>query len=140
MVADKISAFRRFEKLHPELLSKARNLEEVSFEMVEKAVKSFELNRLIFEELDYYEEHGEVLGNHPKLRKLKMMQDSKLLDRFQALNRRNNLRTYISKDTKALKKMKQGKEKAAFAETLQGFIEERDYLETEFKLNGDNQV
>jgi len=137
LVADKITAFRKFEKIHPELQAKARKQENVSFEILEKAVKSFEMNRLIFEELDYYEEHKEVLGNHPKLRKLKMMQDSKLYDRFQALNRRNNLRTYISRDTKALKKMKSGKEKDAFAYTLQGFIEERNYLEENFKLNGE---
>lgn len=137
MVADKISAFRKFEKLHPELSRKAKEGAEIDFETLGNAVHNFELNRQIWEELDYYEEHGEVLGNHPKLRRLKLEQDISLYDRFEALNRRNNLRTYISRDTKALKKMKSGKEKDAFAFTLEGFILERDLLEKKFKLNGE---
>ncbi len=137
MVADKISAFRKFEKLHPELTKKAKAGAEIDFETLGNAVQNFELNRQIWEELDYYEEHGEVLGNHPKLRRLKLEQDISLYDRFEALNRRNNLRTYISRDSKALKKMKSGKEKDAFAFTLEGFILERDLLEKKFKLNGE---
>jgi len=137
LVADKISAFRKFEKLHPELTKKAKAGAEIDFETLGNAVQNFELNRQIWEELDYYEEHGEVLGNHPKLRRLKLEQDISLYDRFEALNRRNNLRTYISRDSKALKKMKSGKEKDAFAFTLEGFILERDLLEKKFKLNGE---
>lgn len=137
MVADKISAFRKFEKLHPELSKKAKAGAEIEFEKLATTVHSFELNRQIWEELDYYEEHGEVLGKHPKLKKIKLEQDICLYDRFQALNRRNNLRTYISRDRRALKKMKSGKEKEAFAAGLQLFILERDLLETKFKLNGE---
>jgi len=137
LVADKISAFRKFEKLHPELTKKAGTGAEIEFETLATTVHSFELNRQIWEELDYYEEHGEVLGKHPKLSKLKLAQDICLYDRFEALNRRNNLRTYISRDRKTLKKMKSGKEKEAFALALHMFILERDMLETKFKLNGE---
>lgn len=110
---------------------------EVPFKSLELNVADFELNRLIWEELDYFEEFGEVLGKHPKLKILKLKQDISLYDRFEALNRRNNLRTYISRDTKALKKMKDGKEKESFKATLDLFIIERDLLDDKFKLNGD---
>lgn len=94
------------------------------------------MNREIWAELDYYEEFGEVLGNHPKLARLKLEQDIKLYDKFEALKRRNNLRTYISRDSKVLEKMK-GKAKIAFEITLNNFILEKDLLEQKFKLNGE---
>lgn len=98
------------------------------------AVRNWENNRDIFKELDYYEENGEVLGRHRKLHHLKLAQDIDQMDRFTAKKRRDNLRTYISRDRKKLKKMKAGPAKEKFQNHLDGLITEREMLEKKHEL------
>lgn len=51
------------------------------------------------------------------------------LDKLQASNRLRTVRTYISRDSKKLRKMKAGPEKEAFSVKLNNWETERDLLE-----------
>jgi len=134
LLSDKISAFRKFESSHKGLSEAAKTGKDPALETIAGTVKSFELNRMIHEELDHYEEFGEVLGKHPKLRKIKLAQDISKLTEAKALKRRNNLRTYISRDSKKLKKMKAGAAKDKFSGRLDDFKTELELLEKRFKF------
>jgi len=70
-----------------------------------------------------------VLGKHPKLTRLKLERDVNALDKYEAGNRLRNIRTYISRDSKKLRKMKAGPEKEVFKTKLANWETERDLLE-----------
>ena len=92
------------------------------------------MNRLIHEELDHYQEFGEVLGKHPKLKKLKLEQDISRLSESKALKRRNTLRSNISRDNKKLRKLKAGEARNKFKERISLWELEKELLEKKFKL------
>lgn len=134
MISDKITAHRSFENAHKNLTEITKSKKTVDLQTIISAVRNWENNRDIFKELDYYEENGEVLGRHRKLHHLKLAQDIDQMDRFEAKKRRDNLRTYISRDRKKLKKMKSGPTKDRFQIHLDGMIREREMLEKKHEL------
>ena len=131
LVADKLTAHRLFEQQHRQLTEKAKAGAAVALEEVKASVDNFALNQLIYEELNHYEEFGEVLGKHPKLWKLKLAQEVNKLSEAKALKRRNNLRTYISRDRKKVKKMK-GEARTKFSDKLEMFRIELELLEQKY--------
>ncbi|RXG32043.1 hypothetical protein [Leeuwenhoekiella marinoflava] len=78
---------------------------EEIFNLAIKAVENFELNLEGTEELDYYQEHKEVLGKHPIFEE--RMLDKKVND-YKATylaTRRGNLKNYIGRESKKLEGM-----------------------------------
>ena len=63
LVADMLTAYENYRKAHAGLFEKitAEKLEELSKSVVENYLE----NRMIWEELDYFKEKGEILGIHP---------------------------------------------------------------------------
>lgn len=121
--------------MHKELTERVKNGGEVGqeqFSEIQTAAKSFELNQAIFDELNYYAEYGEALGNHPKLWKLKLEQDVSTYDELKAFRRRATLRANISRDNKKLGKMKPGLARNEFAKKLERYVLERDIIESKF--------
>lgn len=134
-MADKLSAHRKFEKLHEELSERVKNgpaITQKDFSKIETTAKSFQLNQAIFDELNYYAEYGEVLGKHPKLWKLNLEQEVETYDELTAFRRRATLRANISRDRSKLKKMKDGPAKNEFAKKLEKYIIERDFIDSKF--------
>jgi hypothetical protein len=135
-VADKISAHRKFERLHEELTGRIQNGETISqkdFPQVAATVNSFALNQSIYDELNHYDEFGEVLGKHPKLWKLRLEQEVGSYDKLQAYRRRNTLRANISRDKKKLNKMKvYSPEWKKFEKTLERYVLEQKIIESKF--------
>lgn len=134
-MADKISAHRKFERLHEELTGRIQNGEKISqkdFDKVAATVNSFALNQAIYDELNHYEEFGEVLGKHPELWKLKLEQEVKIYDDLQAFRRRATLRANISRDKSKLKKIKEGPARKKFVKTLERYHLEVEIIESNF--------
>jgi hypothetical protein len=132
LVSDKISTHRRFEKMHAELTQFARQNKEPGLNRVAQCAATFAENRLIHEELDYYQEEGEVLGKHPKLWEAALERDVKKLSALKSNRRLMTVRANISRDRKKLKKIK-GEGRQKFEEKLKRLELEKRLLED--KLN-----
>ncbi|MBO2546098.1 hypothetical protein J0871_16905 [Salegentibacter sp. BDJ18] len=141
MVSDKITAHRNFEAAYLELTEAAKNpstalrMTDEVFPKIKSAVNNWAVNRAIFEELDYYEEEGEVLGKHPKLWKLKIERDVRALGDLQVVRRLHTVRANVSRDRKKLKKLK-GSAKEKFEHTFNRLRLEKELLEQRYKNNG----
>lgn len=138
LVADMISAFNNYMGAREEVQQMvADGKEETLFEMAKVAVENFELNKEIREELDYYNEHGEILGNHP------IFADDMLVKKVDAMKvgdlarRKGSLRSYISRENKKLPKIKDADKKATVEAKIKGWQEELDLIEV--RLGGDGK-
>ena len=106
LVQDKFTAWRNYQKVHAALLvvtEEGKEPVEMTdadlFELAKAAIENFELNHAIYDELNYYKEHKAILGNHPIFADEVLKEKVAKLTDAAALKRRNNLRTYISRDT-----------------------------------------
>lgn len=106
LVQDKFTAWRKFRKLHAELITvtdegkEPRELDNAEiFELAKEAIGEYEKNHAIYDELNYYGEHKEILGKHPIFADKLLAEKVANLSEAKAVQRRNNLRTYISRDT-----------------------------------------
>lgn len=63
LAADKISAWERYTEAHRKLFD-CSSLEEC-YQVAHELIENVKENRLIYEELDYYRQHGTPLGKHP---------------------------------------------------------------------------
>lgn len=117
LVADKFTALEQFEAAHTEIQKLKETADpKTLFALAKKAVDNFELNREIYEELDYYKEHGEILGNHPIFADDILQRTVNAMSIQEAMKRQANLRSYISRESKKLDGIKD-KQKKANAET-----------------------
>lgn len=140
LVADKFTALEKYEAAHEQIQElKAIGSGDLSklFELGKKAVENWELNQLIYDELNHYQEHKEVLGNHPIFAD-EMLQ--KLVDAYstqEAMKRQGNLRSYISRDTKKLENIKDADKKAKAEAKLKEWQDELDLIDA--RLNADQK-
>src|SRR5690606_27785006 len=66
LVADKFTALKAYEDAYAEIQrKKAAGEEDGLFELGKTATENWEQNQLIYDELNHYQEHKEILGNHP---------------------------------------------------------------------------
>lgn len=138
LVNDAISAFYRVKEQHEELFQMAYSEdgtatdEETFYAKASELLADFELNRDIYEELDHYEQTGEVLGNHPVFGDLKLEREVAALSLEELVKAKNNLKSNISKRKKELEKLNANPEENA--ETLKKVNEKLSYFETKQKL------
>lgn len=62
LAADKISSWERYTEAHKKLFD-CSTLEEC-YQVAHSIIENFKENRLIYEELEYYKQHGTILGKH----------------------------------------------------------------------------
>lgn len=93
LVTDKFTAYRNYATKHAEALDAAdqTEAEDKLFELAYDAVKNYQLNIDIKDELDHYRDtNGKVLGKHPKLKDLKIEQEIDEMSEADLLKNRNN--------------------------------------------------
>lgn len=109
LVADMLTAWDDFKAGHTALTVVATESGEKTltsseiYELAKETIDAFELNHAIWDELEYYNEHKEILGNHPIFADEKLKEKVAGLEDAAVVNRRNNVRSYISKEKKKLK-------------------------------------
>lgn len=126
LVSDMFTAYDNFRDGRKELkaLIAAGASNEDIFEIARKTVADFELDLEIGDELEYYQEHGKILGEHPIFSDKMLAEKIETMSTVELTKRQKNLRTYVSRDTKALNKMDDGEAKIKFEEKLQTFKDE----------------
>lgn len=142
LVTDMMTAYRAFIKGQEELSVILYGDEEKGIEPQDldndqlyalggDLVKNWELNELINEELSYYGETGEILGKHPKLQQLALVNETakksnkKLSDRVKQLNKN------LINNKKKLKSAKDEKKKAEIQLRLDQYKNELEVVQAE---------
>lgn len=111
---------------------------EAIFELAKKAVANFELNIEGEEELDYYQEHKEVLGKHSIFEEY--MLEKKVADYKEAYlaTRRGLLKNYIGRDVPKLETMEEDK-KPDFIKKIKLWEQELVLLENRLEIESDKR-
>lgn len=71
-----------------------------------ETIDAFQLKQSIWDELEFYNEHKEVLGNHPIFADDQLKEKVAAMSDVDLVNRQKNVRSYISKENKKLKSAK----------------------------------
>ena len=106
---------------------------EEIFELAKKAVENFELNIQGEEELEYYKENKEVLGNHPIFEDYML---NKKVNDYKATylaTRRGNLKNYIGRESKKLEGM-EAADKAASVTKIRTWEKELALVEERMEM------
>lgn len=126
LVADKITAYKKYAALHAEALEAAdeADAEDKLYELASEAVKNYQLNIDIKDELDYYRDtEGKVLGKHPKLKNMRIEQEIDEMSEADLIKHRTNA-------MKSLPKYKDGQNPEKFEEwTLRLELTEKNLAE-----------
>lgn len=102
LAADKITAHDRYIRAHERLFD-CTTLDEC-YTTAREAIESFIENRAIFQELDYYREHGAVLGKHRIFEYLRRRQQLREMNIVDLLAEQRRLRSAIWRIDDELKK------------------------------------
>ena len=100
--ADKITAHDRYIRAHERLFD-CTTLDEC-YTTAREAIENFLENRAIFQELDYYREHGSILGKHRIFEYLHRRQQLHALNVVELLAEQRRLRSSIWRINDEIKK------------------------------------
>lgn len=106
---------------------------EEIFELAAKAVENFELNIQGQEELDYYQEHKEVLGQHPIFEDYMLQKKVADYKEKDLSKRRGLLKNYIGRESKKLPDMEE-KKKAEVIKKIKAWEKELELVEDRLEL------
>lgn len=131
LVADKFTAYNNFVEGREELkaLVALGASNDDLFEIAQKTVKEFKLNLDIYDELNYYKEHKQILGKHPIFAEKMLEASVNALGTVELTKRQKNLRSYISRDQKAFNKMEEGEAKDNFGKKIETWQAELDLVD-----------
>ena len=111
LVGKKFAHYNAYVKAHKALMVVVENEEVIDgpkiemtpeqiFELAKTAVENFELNQDIYAELNYYKEHGKILGTHPIFFERNLKAKTEEMSVPDATKRMQNLENYIRRDSK----------------------------------------
>jgi hypothetical protein len=117
LVSDKITAFHDFLEKHKELsvlvygdpengIAPSDLSNEELLVIGKEITEDYINNELIYEELNYYKEHGQVLGKHEKLQGLLAIQEVNAMTLAELRKNLKNYKQYNSRDDKKILKAK----------------------------------
>lgn len=135
LVADRITAWKKYKESHAELLKVANGESEELlsdkelYVLAEKAINSFELNQDIWDELNHYNEHGEILGKHPIFTDEALKAKVNGYSVSQLAQKKGSLRSYISKNKKKLEGAKTEDSKAKIQAKIDAWADELKLVE-----------
>lgn len=138
LVADKLTAYNAVISARAELFKQKDNQtlpQEDILALVSDAVADFQLNQNIFDELNHYKEHGEILGNHPIFEDEMLLKEVSLMSDNDAHKAHKNLATYISKEKKKLEKAKTPESKQKIQDVINGHETKRKLIAEKLGLD-----
>lgn len=120
LVADKLTAFYAVLDARAELFAGEAPIEERALELCKEAIENFELNQLIYDELNHYKEHNEILGKHPVFADEMLQREVDQLSDNKAHKAITTTQTYISKERKKLTEAKTPESKETIEAVIAG--------------------
>lgn len=115
LVADKITAYKAYVKDQADLVKHANGeldlQPDTAKNLAAQVVENFEKNREIYEELNYYKEHGKILGNHPIFKNLTIQREVDAMTAEECFKYLNASKKFISVKLQAIEKLVKSKPK-----------------------------
>lgn len=109
LVADKITAYKAYVKDQADLVKHANGELDLHADtaknLAAQVVENFEKNREIYEELNYYKEHGKILGNHPIFKNLTIQREVDAMTAEECFKYLNASKKFISVKLKDIEKL-----------------------------------
>lgn len=130
LVADKITAYKTYAAKHAEALgaADAGEAEDKLYELAAEAVKNYQNNIDIKDELDFYRDsNGKVLGKHLKLANLRITQEIGEMSEADLVKHRGNALKSVSKYAKAENKDKEAEWAFRFKLSEENLIEKYNH-------------
>lgn len=136
LVSDMLTAWDTFKEGHAALFAvtdkdgKTDAMDNaVIYELAKETIEAFQLNHAIWDELEYYNEHKEVLGNHPIFADDQLKEKVAAMSDVDLVNRQKNVRSYISKENKKLKSAKDEAAATKIKAKIQAYNQELNLLD-----------
>lgn len=109
LVADKVTAYKAYVKGQSDLVKHTNGdlalEEDEAKNLAAKVVENFEKNREIYEELNYYKEHGKILGKHPIFATLTLEREVAEMSTEECFKYLNSSKKFISVKQTALEEL-----------------------------------
>lgn len=135
LVTDKFTALENFETAREEIKALvAAGQTDALYELAATVVENWEVNQEIYDELNYYAEHKEILGKHPVFADMMLEKSVNDLSIPKLAKRQATLRTYISKETPKFDKA-EGEAKAAIGLKLAQWKKELDLVDVRLEAS-----
>jgi len=144
LVTDKLTAFYAVLDARKELfgqLDEQGNLiedaplnEERALDLCKSAVENFELNQLIYDELNHFKEHGIILGKHPVFAAEVLQREVDEMSDNDAHKAIRTINTYISKEKKKLASAKTDESTIKIQQVIEGHVTKIDLLKIKLGL------
>ena len=138
LTSDMITAFNKYMGAREEIQQMVADGKEAElFEMAKVAVENFELNKEIQDELDHYQEHGEILGNHLIFADEMLQQKVATYKTADLKSKRGNIRSYVTKENKKLALAKTEESKAIIQSKIDGHLAHIALIEARLGSDGE---
>jgi len=129
MVHDMFSAYDGYRDAYAALDPK--NSQDENLLLAATVVERYLDNRAMWEELDYYKEHTEILGKHPIFEKINLQKEIAAFTDLDLMKNLNNAKSNVTKSNKALAKAVTEEEKTEATERLTKWETRKAALEVE---------
>ena len=113
LVADKITAWNEYLDAHEQIFKihsgEILGTEEETTALAEKAVKAFDENQKIYDELNAYQTTGKVLGLHPIFKRLQLTREIEEMSTEELVKYKGSSAKYFTDNKKSLVKAEKAK-------------------------------
>lgn len=136
LVADMFTAFGKYKTALEKLNALEDQDSAESAALCETTVEEYLKNREIWDELEYYKEHGQILGKAAKFAEIKKAEELSRLSDVELLNKRRSAEVNISKRKKALEKARGSRDEEKIAkesEALSNWQEKKEAIDRELE-------
>lgn len=135
LVSDMFTAYGKYKEAHAKLAAMPDDAEALeTARLSEEIVENFIKDREIWEELEYYQEHHELLGKCEKVKALQNSQELTGLDDMALMKKRQSAAAQISKQKKIVEDKKADAEKkAAASKTLEEWTAKKKAIDEEIE-------
>jgi hypothetical protein len=132
LIADKITAWNRYLELQADIAkaeSGENTLDAAQLSLIaNEAVKCFDENQKIYDELNCYQTTGKVLGVHPLFKKLRLTREVETMTTDELIKYKGSSAKYLSVKKSALAKAKKTKDLEKIIEIETSVAERKDKL------------
>lgn len=135
LVSDMFTAYGKYKEAYAALqeLPDVADVAEAAT-LAERVVENYLSNREIWDELDYYREHGQILGKCAKLRALEKAKEFENVSDVELMKMLQSARTNVSKNKAKVENLKSSEEDSTEAESLlEKWISRKSTIEKEIE-------
>lgn len=136
LVADMFTSFGNYKNALEKLHTLADRESEEAARLSETVVEEYLKNREIWEELEYYKEHGQVLGKAAKFREMEKAEELTKLTDVELVNKRRSAEVNISKRKKALETAREAQDEEKIEKestALSNWLEKKEAIDRELE-------